>query len=74
MDIKNKTATVSGLLQEMQVQKQQIHKLHEQLNGLMEAYQNLDNQFSVFQAARIRELGMKVNGGSTSPEDDSLLG
>lgn len=72
LDIRNKTHTVAGLLAEMQVQKQQLATVNVQLRGLMELYQTLDKRMEVYQQARLRELTAKVNGGSTSPEDDGI--
>ena len=63
-------ATVQGLKTEVEVLKQQLDKTHEQLQRLINLYGTLQAQFTQFQQQRAIELNMKVNHGSTSPEDD----
>lgn len=62
-------ATVEGLHTEVQVLKQQLKMTHEQLRRLIGMYGTLQNQFNLFNQQRIKELNVKVNGGSTTPED-----
>jgi len=63
-------ATVQGIATEMQIVKQQLEMTHEQLRRLISMYQTLQNEFDQYKQQRIAELSMKVNHGSTSPEDD----
>lgn len=62
-------ATVEGVLTEISVVKQQLEMTHEQLRRLIRMYQTLQNEFDQYKQQRIAELNMKVNGGSTTPED-----
>lgn len=62
-------ATVEGLSTEVSVLKQQLEMTHEQLRRLIGMYSTLQQQFNQFQAQRVKELNMKVNHGSTTPED-----
>ena len=62
-------ATVQGVQAEIEVLKQQLEMTHEQLRSLISIYQTLKNQFDQFQAQRLLELNVRVNGGSTTPED-----
>jgi hypothetical protein len=71
--VRSKSATVEGVHQMLQVQAQQIETIRQDVAGLHMAYKTLREEFSQFQAARHRELSMKVNGGSTTPEDDGLM-
>lgn len=63
-------ATVQGITSEIEVLKQQLEMTHEQMRRLIGMYQTLTEEFKQFKDQRIRELQMKVNCGSTSPEDD----
>lgn len=65
----NQKATVEGCLVEVAVIKQQMEMTHEQMRRLIGMYQTLQGEFNEFKAARIRELGLRVGGGSTTPED-----
>lgn len=62
--------TVAGVQAEISVLKQQLEMTHEQLRRLIGMYSTLQQQFDQFQQQRLLELNMKVNHGSTSPEDD----
>lgn len=62
-------ATVEGVLTEMSVLKQQLEMTHEQLRRLIGMYQNLQNEFDQYKQQRVKELNMRVNHGSTTPED-----
>jgi hypothetical protein len=62
-------ATVEGVMTEIQVLKQQLEMTHEQMRSLIHIYGTLRDQFDQFQAQRIKELNVRVNGGSTTPED-----
>jgi hypothetical protein len=65
----NEKATVDGVQTEISVLKQQLEMTHEQMRRLIGMYQTLRHEFDQFQAQRIKELNVRVNGGSTSPED-----
>lgn len=65
----NQKATVEGVLTEISVVKQQLEMTHEQLRRLIGMYQTLQAAFDQFQAQRVKELNVRVNGGSTTPED-----
>jgi len=62
-------ATVEGVKTEIVVLKQQMETTHEQMRRLIGMYQTLRGEFDVFQEQRIKELNVRVNGGSTTPED-----
>jgi len=61
--------TVAGVMAELSVVKQQLEMTHEQLRRLIGMYQTLQLEFTTFQRQRIKELTVRVNGGSTTPED-----
>lgn len=65
----NERATVEGVQTEISVLKQQLEMTHEQLRRLIGMYTTLRGEFDQFQAQRIKELTMRVNGGSTTPGD-----
>ena len=65
----NEKATVAGCIAEVQTCKQKMEMLHEQMQRLIGMYGTLQGEVDEFKAARIRELTLKVNGGSTTPED-----
>lgn len=65
----NEKATVQGCMVEMDVMRQKMEMLHEQMRRLIGMYQTLDGEFTQYKQQRVVELTMKVNGGSTSPED-----
>lgn len=65
----NQQATVEGVQSEIVVVKQQLEMAHEQMRTLISIYQTLQNEFTQFQQQRILELNVRVNGGSTTPED-----
>jgi len=62
-------ATVEGISVEIQVLKQQLEMTHEQMRSLIHIYATLRDQFNAFNEQRIKELNVRVNGGSTTPED-----
>lgn len=62
-------ATVEGVRTEISVVKQQLEMTHEQLRRLIGMYGTLRAEFDQFQQQRIKELTVRVNGGSTTPED-----
>ena len=62
-------ATLEGVRSEVTVLKQQLETTHEQMRRLIGMYQTLRGEFDQFQAQRLKELNVRVNGGSTSPED-----
>ena len=65
----NEKATVEGVQTEIVVVKQQLEMTHEQLRRLIGMYQTLQNEFDQYKDQRVRELTMRVNGGSTTPGD-----
>lgn len=67
----NQKATVEGCLVEVAVVKQQLEMTHEQIRRLIGMYQTLASEFEQYRQQRIKELNVRVNGGSTTPEDYS---
>lgn len=65
----NQKATVEGCLAEVAALKQQNEMTHEQLRRLIGMYQTLQNEFDQFKGQRLKELNLRMNGGSTTPED-----
>lgn len=65
----NQKATVEGCLVEIAVVKQQLEMTHEQMRRLIGMYQTLAGEFEQYRQQRIKELNVRVNGGSTTPED-----
>jgi hypothetical protein len=61
--------TVAGVQAEISVLKQQLEMTHEQMRRLIGMYGTLRAEFDVFQQQRIKELNVRINGGSTTPED-----
>ncbi len=62
-------ATIQGCATEIEVLKQQLEMTHEQMRRLIGMYQTLQVQFEQMQNQRLKELNVRVNGGSTTPED-----
>ena len=62
-------ATVAGIRAEMNAMKKIAAEDREQMNRLVGLYQTVKNQLDELNIQRIKELTVKVNGGSTSPED-----
>ena len=62
-------ATVEGVATEIEVLKQQMEMTHEQMRRLIGMYSTLKSEFEVYQQQRIKELNVRVNGGSTTAED-----
>ena len=65
----NEKATVQGCLTEMDVMRQKMEMLHEQMRRLIGMYQTLDGEFTQFKQQRVLELNVRVNGGSTTASD-----
>ncbi len=65
----NEAATVEGVLSEIDVLKQRFEMGQEQLRRLIGMYQTLSDEFKQFREQRVKELNVRVNGGSTTPED-----
>ena len=65
----NERASISSVMTEIGVVKQQLETTQEQLRRLIGLYGTLQQQFQDYEAARHRELGLRVGGGSTTPED-----
>jgi uncharacterized protein YoxC len=61
-------ATVKGLAVEMEIIKQKMTALYEKLNRIHNTISTFSNQVRELEAARIRELSLKVNGGPTERE------
>jgi len=61
--------SVAGVMAEISVLKQQMEMTHEQLRQLIGIYGTLRAEFDQFQQQRIKELTVRVNTGSTTPED-----
>jgi hypothetical protein len=64
-------ATVKGVMANQEVLRQQLAMTHEQLRRLTGMYATLQAEFTQFKQQRIRELNVRVNGGSTTPEDSN---
>lgn len=62
-------ATVRGLHNEVEILKQKMLNLYEKLDKMVALYGTLRNEFDTLQRQRIAELQLKVQGGSTTPED-----
>lgn len=65
----NEKATVEGCMTEMDVMRQKMEMLHEQMRRLIGMYKTISDEFTQFRNQRIKELNVRVNGGSTTPED-----
>ena len=65
----NEKASVEGVMTELSVVKQQLEMTHEQMRRLIGMYQTLQAEFEQYRQQRIKELNVRVNGGSTTPED-----
>lgn len=66
----NEKASVQGVVTEIEILKQQLEMTHEQMRSLIGIYGTMKAEFEQFKQQRIAELQMKVNGGSTTPEDE----
>lgn len=64
--VRNKTATITGVSVELQIQKQQIKELHDKLAHMNAYCQSLQGQFDDFKKQRIIELQAQVGHGPTS--------
>lgn len=62
-------ATVQGCLDELEKVKMMMAEIVEQNNRLVGLYGTMKNEFAQFQQQRIKELTVRVNTGSTTPED-----
>jgi len=62
-------ATVQGVMKELEVMKQQREQTHEQLDRLIGMYGTLQNELNSFRQEWFKQLNVRVNGGSTTPED-----
>lgn len=62
-------ATVRGVMNEMQVIKAMMAQQDEQNNRLVNLYSTLRNEFDTFKANHAASLNLRINGGSTTPED-----
>lgn len=67
----NEKATLEGCISEVNVIKQQMEMTHEQMRRLIGMYGTLEREFKQFREQRVKELNVKVNGGSTTKEDMS---
>tara|TARA_S200002703_G_scaffold160057_1_gene176392 strand:+ start:1787 stop:2164 length:378 start_codon:yes stop_codon:yes gene_type:complete len=66
-------STIQGVATEIQVLKQQLEMTHEQMRRLIGMYQTLQSEFTAFKTQRIKELNIRVNGGSTVSEDQDYI-
>jgi len=62
-------ATVCGVMSEMKALKAIMAKQDEQHARLVNLYSTLRNEFNTFKANHAASLNVRINGGSTSPED-----
>lgn len=58
-------ATLDGVLLEFDIVKQKLDNCYEKLSRMTALYQELQNQFQMFQAQRVVELNNMVNHGPT---------
>jgi hypothetical protein len=65
----NEKATVQGVRTEMEVMRQKMDMLHTQMQRIIGMFQQQESEFKQFREQRIAELGLRMNGGSTTPED-----
>lgn len=63
--VARKTATMTGISAELQVQKQQIKHLTEKVESLEGLYKTVINMYETLQRQRAAELNMRVNRGPT---------
>ena len=61
--------TVAGLFQEVDILKQKLANHTEQLNKVIGLVMTLQGQYEELNAARARELGLRVAGGPTVEPD-----
>ena len=64
----NEKATVEGLRTEVELVKSQLESAHEQMRRLIGMYATLTDEFKVFREQRIKDLNVRVNTGSSTPE------
>jgi len=62
-------ATVAGCLKEIELLKKMVAESNENNNKLVGLYSTMRNEFQVFKTNHAASLTMRVNGGSTTPED-----
>lgn len=62
-------ATVVGIAEEIEVIKLRLADAIEQSQAAVNLAITLQRQFQQFQEQRVKELNLKVRGGSTTPED-----
>lgn len=62
-------ATVEGVMAEIQALKQQLEMTHEQMRSLIHLYGTIRAEFDQFNEQRLKELTVRINAGSTTPED-----
>lgn len=62
-------STIRGYLDEMKIVKDMLAELTEQNNRLVGLYGTMRAEFEVFKANHAASLSLKINGGSTTPED-----
>ena len=65
----NERATVEGVLIKMDILEQRMEMQGEQMNRLIGMYGTMQKEFQLYREQRIKELNVRVNSGSTSPED-----
>lgn len=64
--VRNATATITGLSVELQIQKQQIKHLNEQVATLVNLYETVIGMYDTLQRQRAIELNARVGHGPTA--------
>lgn len=68
-NVRQKKATIDGVLMELEATKEKLENCHEQMRRLIGMHQNLRAEFDAFKAQRAIELNAMVNGGPTQRLD-----
>jgi len=69
----NERASYQSVMTELSVVKQQMEMTHEQMRRLIGMYSTLSDEFNEYRSQRVRELNIRVNGGSTTSVDQDYL-
>ena len=64
--------SVAGVMTELDVTRQKMENMHEQMQKLIGLYTTLQSEFTQYKQQRVAELQVKVNGGATSREDEEI--
>ena len=62
-------ASIEGVRTEINALKNQMETIKEQMTALLGLYGTLKNEFEQLQQQRIKELTLRMNGGSTVQDD-----